>query len=244
MSSTVARDHGKSIGAGRDDLVKTRDRWLIVSAAAALAVYAALWLGYQMQWTWLSDLDTAGLAVPYRYGTAHPAWVTAWDVICTVLGPFAFRLGTAVLIAVALLRRQRRIALFLFLAVELSGLVTELAKFLVDRPRPATAMVHALSTSFPSGHALGVMVAVPALLVVAWPAIRPALRAWWVSAGVLTIVAIGVGRVVLNVHHPSDVVAGWALGYVWFVAVYLLCPPSRTTVTAADETPAAPGSGR
>ncbi|OBJ99983.1 hypothetical protein A5638_05935 [Mycolicibacterium fortuitum] len=224
--------------------MKTRDRWLIVSAAAAAAVYAVLWIGYVSQWTWLADLDAAGLAGPYRYGSVHPAWVTAWDVLCTVLGPFAFRLLAAVLIAVALLRRQRRIALFLFLTIELSGLTTELAKFVVDRPRPATAMVHALSTSFPSGHALGVLVAVLALLVVAWPGIRPSLRLWWALAGVLIVIAVGVGRVVLNVHHPSDVVAGWALGYVWFVAIYLLCPPSRTAAMAAAETPVAPGSAR
>ncbi|OFB35694.1 hypothetical protein BA059_00935 [Mycolicibacterium sp. (ex Dasyatis americana)] len=225
-------------------MVKTRDRWLIVSAAAAFAVYLALWIGYEMQWTWLAVLDTAGLDRPYHYGAAHPAWVTAWDVFCTVLGPFAFRLVALVLIVVALVRRQRRIAWYLLLTIEFSAVVTELAKFLVDRPRPATALVHALSTSFPSGHAMGVMVSVLALLALAWPTIRPQLRGWWVAGGAVLIVAIGVGRVVLNVHHPSDVVAGWALGYVWFVAVYLLCPTLPTTVTAADEIPAAPGSAR
>lgn len=223
--------------------MKTRDRRLIVSAVVAVAVYASLWIGYVMQWTWLGDIDAAGLAGPYRYGAAHPAWVTAWDVFCTVLGPFAFRLLALVMIVVALMRRQRRIALFLVLTVELSAVTTELAKFLVDRPRPDTALVHALSTSFPSGHALGVMVSVLALLAVAWPGIRPQLRGWWVAAGVLVIVAIGVGRVVLNVHHPSDVVAGWALGFAWFAAIYLLYPP-YPAVTAADGTPAAPGSAR
>lgn len=244
MCSTVARKHGKSVGAGRDDLVNTRTRWLIVSAVVAVAVYAALWVGYAMQWTWLADLDDAGLAGPYRYGAAHPGWVTAWNVFCTVLGPFAFRLLALVMIVVALRRRRRRIALFLLLTVELSAVTTEVAKFLADRPRPATALVHALSTSFPSGHALGVMVSVLALSVLAWPALRPRLRGWWVAAGVLVVVGIGVGRVVLNVHHPSDVMAGWALGYAWFVAVYLLCPPYPTVVTAADETPAAPGTAR
>ncbi|WP_286174601.1 phosphatase PAP2 family protein [Mycobacterium sp. DL99] len=213
-----------------------------MSAVVAVAVYAALWVGYAMQWTWLADLDDAGLAGPYRYGAAHPGWVTAWNVFCTVLGPFAFRLLALVMIVFALRRRQRRIALFLFLTVEVSAVTTEVAKFLADRPRPATALVHALSTSFPSGHALGVMVSVLALSVLAWPTLRPWLRGWWVAAGVLVVVAIGVGRVVLNVHHPSDVMAGWALGYAWFVAVYLLCPPYPAVVTAADETPAAPGT--
>jgi membrane-associated phospholipid phosphatase len=205
--------------------VRTRESWLVVTAVLAVAVYAALWIGYANQWTWLADVDAAGLAGPYRYGSAHPGWVTAWNVFCTVLGPFAFRLLALVMIVVALVRRQRRIALFLFLTIELSAVTTEVAKFLADRPRPATALVHALSTSFPSGHALGVMVAVLALLTLAWPRLHPRLREWWVVAGVLVVVAIGVGRVVLNVHHPSDVLAGWALGYGYFVVCLLLVPP-------------------
>jgi membrane-associated phospholipid phosphatase len=49
--------------------------------------------------------------------------------------------------------------------------------------------------------------------------------------------------VVLNVHHPSDVLAGWALGYAYFVACLLMVPPSRP-VTVTDETPAALGTAR
>ena len=130
--------------------------------------------------------------------------------------------------------------MFLLLTVELSAVLTELAKFLADRPRPDTAMVHAIGTSFPSGHALGVMVAVLAFSVLAWPRLSPVLRGWWVAAGALVVVGIGAGRVMLNVHHPSDVLAGWALGYAWFVAVYLCYP----VVRAADETPAGPGNAR
>lgn len=243
MSPTVARKHGGTIGAGRDYLVGTRARWLIVTAVAAVAVYAALWVGYAQRWPWLADLDTAGLAGPYRYLSAHPGWVIAWNAFCEVLGPFAFRLLAVVLIGVALVRRRRRLALFLVLTIELSAVVTEVAKAVVNRARPDTALVHALSSSFPSGHALGVMVAVLALSVLVWPTLHPPLRKWWVAAGVLLVVAIGVGRVVLNVHHASDVVAGWALGYVWFIVVYLICPP-YPSVTAVDETPAALDSAR
>jgi membrane-associated phospholipid phosphatase len=49
--------------------------------------------------------------------------------------------------------------------------------------------------------------------------------------------------VVLNVHYPSDVVAGWALGYAYFVVCLLMVPPSRP-VTESDETPAALGTAR
>ena len=53
--------------------------------------------------------------------------------------------------------------MFLVVSVELSGLVTEAAKAAVNRPRPVEALVDAWGSSFPSGHALGVMVSVLAL---------------------------------------------------------------------------------
>jgi undecaprenyl-diphosphatase len=212
--------------------------WLIVSAALAVAVYALMWIGYALQWNWLMTIDSSWLDTLHRYDVAHPGWVNAWNVFCTVLGPTVFRLATLVVIIFALVRRNVRVALFLVISVELSGLITEIAKQAANRPRPVTALVSAPSSSFPSGHALGVMVAVLALLTVVLPVIHRPLRAWLVAVGALTVIAIGVGRVVLNVHHPSDVVAGWALGYAYFVACLLMVPPSRP-VTVTDETPAA-----
>ncbi len=216
---------------------------LIGSALAAVGVCVLMWIGYAQRWEWLADADSRALDPLHRYGLEHPGWVLAWQVFCTVLGPTAFRLATIVVIVVALLRRNLRTALFLVISVELAGLVTEIAKQIVQRPRPATALVHAPSWSFPSGHALGVMVAVLALLTVAWPVLRPSLRGWLAALGAVVVVAIGVGRVVLNVHHPSDVLAGWALGYAYFVACLPMLPPT-VPITEADETPAVPGSAR
>ena len=189
-----------------------RKTWLIVSAVLAVAVYVLMWIGYALQWNWLMTIDSSWLGSMHRYDVAHPGWVTAWNVFCTVLGPTVFRLLTLVVIIFALVRRNLRVALFLVISVELSGLITEIAKQAANRPRPATALVSAPSTSFPSGHALGVMVGVLALLTVALPVIHRSLRVWLIAFGAVTVIAIGIGRVVLNVHHPSDVVAGWALG--------------------------------
>jgi undecaprenyl-diphosphatase len=216
---------------------------LIASAAIAVAVYALMWIGYASQWNWLTTIDSSWLDIGHRYGVAHPGWVTAWNAFCTVLGPTAFRLLTLVVIIFALVRRNLRVAFFLVISVELTGLITEIAKYSANRPRPATALVSAPSTSFPSGHALGVMVGVLALLTVVLPVMRRPLRAWLVAFGSLIVIAIGIGRVVLNVHYPSDVVAGWALGYAYFAVCLLMVPPSRP-VTESDETPAARGTAR
>ncbi len=214
-----------------------RKNWLIGSAACALALYALLWIGFAQQWPWIGAMDRFAIDPLHEFGVGHPGWVTAWDVFCTVLGPTAFRLVTLIVIVFALARRNLRVALFLVISVELCGLVTEAAKAAANRPRPVEALVDAWGSSFPSGHALGVMVSVLALCTIAAPVVRR--PTWLVVIGVVVVLAIGIGRVVLNVHHPSDVLAGWALGYVWFVICVLAVPPTAP-VTAADETPAVP----
>lgn len=216
-------------------------RWLVGSAVLALGVFALMWVGYLQRWAWVADTDSAALDAFYSVGTAHPGWVTAWDLYCTVLGPGALRLVGLVVIVVALIRRRIRTAVFLVLTVELSGVLLVIAKAIADRPRPDTALVFAQSTSFPSGHALGLMACVLGFSTVLLPTLPSAARRWAITAGVVLVASIGVGRVVLNVHHPSDVVAGWALGYAYFVACLLLYPPR---ISPAVETPAAPGTVR
>jgi undecaprenyl-diphosphatase len=217
---------------------------LIGSAVSALLVYALLWVGFAAQWSWIDAMDRSALDPLHDYGVDRPGWVMAWDVYCTILGPTAFRLFTLIVIVIALVRRNLRTALFLVLSVELSGLVTEAAKAAANRPRPAEALVHAWSSSFPSGHAVGVMCSVLALLTIALPVVhRPPLRTALIVIGVVVVLTIGIGRVVLNVHHPSDILAGWALGYLWWVVCVLSVPPVAP-ITAADETPAVLDSSR
>ena len=220
-----------------------RKTWLIASAALAVAVFALMWVGYASNWAWLATIDASLLEAGHRYAAGHPGWGTAWDVFCTVLGPTAFRLLTLAVIVFALVRRNVRVAMFLVVSVELTGIITEIAKYAASRPRPATALVAAPSSSFPSGHALGVMAAVLALLTVALPIVRRPLRGWLIAIGAFVVLAIGIGRVVLNVHYPTDVIAGWAFGYAYFVACLLIVPPVRP-VTLTDETPAVLGTAR
>lgn len=221
--------------------------WLVpkrVGAALAVCaalIFASMWIGWAMGWSWVVAADTSTLQAAHRIGIEHHGWVTFWDVWCTVFSPLVFRVLTLGLIVFALVRGHRHIALFLFLSVEFSAVLTESVKWIADRPRPDTAMVYALSTSFPSGHALGTMVAVLALAVVFLPHVRRSLRPWLIAVGVVIVVSVGVGRVALNVHHLSDVVAGWALGYVYFAVCLLVL---RRPITAVDEIPAVPGSAR
>ncbi|MFL0277025.1 phosphatase PAP2 family protein [Mycobacterium sp. SMC-19] len=202
-------------------------RAALISVAVAAMVYALMLMGYLQGWGWLARVDAAALDASYDVAVKHPIWVRFWDGISTVFEPAVFRAVGMVAALVAVLRRRLRAALFLLAAVETSGLLTVLAKGSVGRPRPVTALVAASSTSFPSGHALGVTIGVGALLLLALPALRRNARVAAVSVGVLVVGAVGVSRVALNVHHPSDVLAGWALGWAYLTVWALMLQPWR-----------------
>lgn len=195
-------------------------RWSVPLAAAAVVLYTVLWVGYRQDWAWLHTFDWWLLNPAHDIGIKHPSWVRFWYAVSFILGPVPIRVLGAVAAAVAFVKRKVRIGLLLLFCVTLNGLVTLATKGLADRPRPATALVHASSTSFPSGHALEAMAAMPAVLTVLLPVVqRRAMRVAAVVLAALSVITVGIARVALNVHHPSDVIAGWAMGYVYF----LLC---------------------
>ena len=225
-----------------------------VLAAAAALCYAVLWLAYALHWSWLQAVDDAVLQPLYDYGAKYPGWVRFWDVLCAVFSPSTFRLVGAVVVMVEIVRRNLRVILFVVTAIGLSGIVTQVAKDLADRPRPSTALTEAASSAFPSGHAVGATTGVLALLTISAGLLNRRARVATVVLGGIVVIAVGVGRVVLNVHHPSDVLAGWALGYLWFVGCLLAIRPLPLAAAsapdvepigeAADETPQAPDTGR
>jgi membrane-associated phospholipid phosphatase len=146
------------------------------------------------------------------------AFTTAGDAEVVLLV-----LGTAV--TAAAITRSRHWAGFFSLAIVGAFGIHSLVKPLVGRARPDLApLVDIGGYSFPSGHASASAVFYGALLVVAiarWGMPRAAI------AGVgLTVMAVGVGlsRVYLGVHWPSDVFAGTVSGAVW---VYIATRLSR-----------------
>jgi hypothetical protein len=79
-------------------------------------------------------------------------------------------------IVIALILRRLRVAVFLTVTVMLMGLLTLAPKGLAVRPRPETALAFEASTAFPSGHELGITVAVLAFTTVLWPPLGLGMR--------------------------------------------------------------------
>ena len=116
-------------------------------------------------------------------------------------------------------------ALFVFLAVAGGQVMSSLLKLFIDRPRPDVVphIAEVFTLSFPSGHAM--LSAVTYLTLGAMLArVMPgrALKIYVMGLAVLLTVLVGLSRLYLGVHWPSDVLAGWCAGSAWAMLCWLL----------------------
>ncbi len=131
----------------------------------------------------------------------------------------------AVLITTLALRRHVRESLFAGTAIIGSLLLNLAAKHSFARARPGLwqSIVNENTYSFPSGHAMGSMTLAWVVVLLCWNARSRWGWSWrWpiTIAATLFVLLVGLSRVYLGVHYPSDILAGWAAASVWVVGVY------------------------
>ena len=161
------------------------------------------------------------------HSLASPA-LTAVMRVLTNLGARAFLIPAGIVAAALLLwNRKRREAALLGAAVTGGTLVSEALKLLFRRARPDPFFGFEAphSYAFPSGHAVSSVCfyGVLALLLAQTLRSRGARAALWTVAVALAGL-VGLSRVYLGVHYPSDVLGGYALAVVWVAAVRALLP--------------------
>jgi undecaprenyl-diphosphatase len=108
-------------------------------------------------------------------------------------------------------------------------LVSTVLKLFYHRPRPDLVPhgMEVFTASFPSGHAMMSAIAYLTLAILMARVDRnPRVKALVLSLGVSITLLVGISRIYLGVHWPSDVVAGWCVGAAWaslcwFVALQL-----------------------
>ncbi|WP_446741456.1 phosphatase PAP2 family protein [Sphingobium yanoikuyae] len=155
--------------------------------------------------------------------TALGGQVTMVMRLASAIGGTAIRIILSLVVLGALVFTGRRAAASWFAGVEIGGtLLNLILKQIFAAPRPDLLphldIVH--SYSFPSGHAAGNMMFFGALAMLAG-------RRWAYGAGGAMIALIGVSRVWLGVHWPSDVMAGWIEGLGWLMLCAVWLPARR-----------------
>jgi undecaprenyl-diphosphatase len=148
-----------------------------------------------------------------------PSWLQEAALEITALGGFTIiGLFITLIVGYLLVTGHRWAALYVAVSVAGGAALSTGLKILFDRPRPDIVdhldVIH--TASFPSGHAMVGTVTYLTLggLLVRYARSRAEI-AYILCAVLLLSIMVGVTRVYLGVHWPSDVIAGWALGVAW-----------------------------
>jgi undecaprenyl-diphosphatase len=201
-----------------------RPPWLLIAGAL---VAGALWLLFKIASearegeTLVFDrvLMLAMRAPGHPDIPAGPYWLADVMRDVTALGGVPVLTTMVVLVTIFLLLKRRwRPALLVVLATTSGSLVITLLKLWIARPRPTLVdhLTAASGMSFPSGHAGNSAIIYLTLASLLFPLVREArVRLFIVAVALLLVGAIGVSRVYLGVHWPSDVLGGWVFGSLW-----------------------------
>ena len=197
--------------------------WRFIGAIVALA---AVWLAMLLLGRGALDRNL----YESLYAGHRPALVVVARVF-TALGEPTVLIGAGFLFAVFLWREgSARFALALLLVILVGRGLSEVQKYWIARARPDLEphLVVVKTSSFPSGHATSSMIFYLTIAIALTAGTRWQRRA--AAAAVLLSLCVGVSRVMLGVHWPSDVVGGWAFGMLWV----LLTLRSAERVLRAD----------
>jgi undecaprenyl-diphosphatase len=155
-----------------------------------------------------------------------PSWLRGAALDMTALGsPFVLGLAVLAISGFLALQGSYRTAVFVLLASTGGSLLNTLLKSGFSRTRP-TIVPHlreVMSPSFPSGHAMtsaAVYLTLGVLLMRLSE--RRMTKFYCIAVAMLLTGLVGVSRVYLGVHYPTDVLAGWIIGLSWALLCWMV----------------------
>lgn len=163
-----------------------------------------------------------------------PPWLLDAAMDMTAVGGGLILTSLSLVIAGYIALQKRWGALILLVLASSGGAVLNAAlKAWVVRHRPTIvpALVPALSSSFPSGHAMSsaaIYLSLAVLLAGLTQSRRD--RVYILAVALATTFLVGLSRIYLGVHYPSDVLAGWTAGVVWALVCWLAVRSAPTVL--------------
>ncbi len=198
---------------------RMRDEGAILLAFLALAALSLVFLKLASE---MAEGETLGfdraIMQWMRDHAGGPAMRTTMLDITALGGTAVLTLVTFAVTGFLIVVRKAATAGFVAASVTGGALLSFALKLVFSRPRPDLVehLVHVDTSSFPSGHAANSAVVYLTLgMLLASTQERHAPRIYLISVAILLTLAIGVSRVYLGVHWPSDVIAGWCVGAAW-----------------------------
>ena len=213
-----------------------------VGVVAAGLGFAALTTLVRTRWQPMQTADQAItdelVAVVADHPLLHQIVVGITDLGRTSTLVLVLAVGTVWL----LLRRLPKLAVYVVLTGAGGLILNAVVKELVARLRPVVSdpVYSTDGWSFPSGHAMSSLVCYGVVVVVFAPVLRTRARRTVITVAALIVASVGVSRVALGVHYPSDVLAGWLLATLWLVLCTLAFQRWRTDA-GTDATGPLPG---
>lgn len=156
-----------------------------------------------------------------------PKWLRPVMVFVTLVGGPVVTVGIGLMLIGAGLAKPSNDLFQTGLIIVMTILVGAMLKLLLRRHRPLTYIVRwpFMTFSFPSGHTVGSVVAYGTLTYLSFGAGGVFGVVGTLIAGLLTLI-VGVSRVYLGAHFPSDVAAGWVVGGAGLLLVILMIQPT------------------
>lgn len=155
-----------------------------------------------------------------------PPWMEEMARDISALGGFTWITFATIVIAIYLwIDDKFRMALFLIAATASGALLSLVLKSFFARPRPDLVphLSQVFTSSFPSGHSMiAAVVYLTMGSLLASVISNRTLKVYVLGVAVMLTTAVGLSRVYLGVHYPTDVLAGWMAGLVWALACWMI----------------------
>jgi len=214
------------------------NKQLLGKLSLALGMFLIASIGFAMLADEVHKGDTQQFDVATLqaiHANASPAFDTFFLAYTELGGVMIVAAVTMAVVGYLWFTARRYKALLLFFAVGGAAFVNYVLKFIFERARPDlwTHLVEETSFSFPSGHAMGSSAFAFGIVAILW---NTKWRPLAIVLSGLYVVSIGLSRLYLGVHYPTDILAGWLLSLVWvaFIASFVYIRMHRKGKTPRD----------